>query len=404
MSEIELEAIKYIEEQAKGGKWPIATPPMIIEAYKNKPNNNNNNNNDNSLNQNLFNDNCSSLFGFPPKIEGPTAWFGQDFEQNEHKWIYHLTQNDINELKFAVQYFINNNFELKKLTEPNAKDLFPLKNFGQFLQSSKSNQLVNGPGIWLLRGFPITQYNAIERSVLFLGIGAHIGQPVSQNAKGHLLGHVKDIGHDPAHPDTRIYATNQRQWFHSDECDVVGLLCIQVSEQGGESSVVSSHTIYNHLAETRPDLLAILCSQFFRDRKNEIPAGKLAYFASPVYYNYSNRIISFFDRNFLIRSHRLQGVKPLSVQQWEALDALEHFANHFALKMILQPGDMQFVHNHSIFHAREQYTDSDQKRRHLLRLWISISDHWEMPQELRDELRTGVLLSGINPCVPLEAE
>lgn len=51
-------------------------------------------------------------------------------------------------------------------------------------------------------------------------------QAVPQNKKGHLIGHIKDIGHDPSKPDTRLYATNVAQPWHNDgpadlvcECD-----------------------------------------------------------------------------------------------------------------------------------------------------------------------------------------
>jgi hypothetical protein len=46
--------------------------------------------------------------------------------------------------------------------------------------------------------------------------GLHWGRAVPQNAKGHLVGHIKDIGHDPANPLTRLYATNAAQPWHND--------------------------------------------------------------------------------------------------------------------------------------------------------------------------------------------
>ena len=46
----------------------------------------------------------------------------------------------------------------------------------------------------------------------------HISHPqaVPQNKKGHIIGHIKDIGHDPSNPDTRLYATNVAQPWHND--------------------------------------------------------------------------------------------------------------------------------------------------------------------------------------------
>ncbi len=44
------------------------------------------------------------------------------------------------------------------------------------------------------------------------------------------------------------------------------------------------------------------------------------------------------------------------------------------LDMDLQPGDIQLLSNHTNLHARTEYEDHDDpaKRRHLLRLWLSL--------------------------------
>ena len=58
---IELEALRYTEELAKNGKWPIATPPVAKEAYATRirtpepP-------------LGWFNDPNSPLYGFPPQV------------------------------------------------------------------------------------------------------------------------------------------------------------------------------------------------------------------------------------------------------------------------------------------------------------------------------------------------
>ena len=73
---------------------------------------------------------------------------------------------------------------------------------------------------------------------------------MSQNGRGHILGHVKDLGEDSTQIDkVRIYRTNARQFFHADDSDVVGLLCIARSEEGGESDVASIHHVWNILQQ-----------------------------------------------------------------------------------------------------------------------------------------------------------
>jgi hypothetical protein len=44
--------------------------------------------------------------------------------------------------------------------------------------------------------------------------------------------------------------------------------------------------------------------------------------------------------------------------------------------MRFEEGDMQFINNHAILHAREQYEDYDdpELKRHLLRMWIALPE------------------------------
>src|SRR6185503_19044523 len=79
-----------------------------------------------------------------------------------------------------------------------------------------------------------------RRSALaFYGLGVHLGRALSQNAQGHLLGHVRDQGLSSTDPNVRIYQTRERQTFHTDSADLVGLLCLQRARRGGASALVS---------------------------------------------------------------------------------------------------------------------------------------------------------------------
>ncbi len=44
------------------------------------------------------------------------------------------------------------------------------------------------------------------------------------------------------------------------------------------------------------------------------------------------------------------------------------------LRIDLEPGDMQFVHNHSLLHDRTGFVDhaGPDRRRHLLRVWLAL--------------------------------
>ncbi|XXX47508.1 hypothetical protein WME76_06960 [Sorangium sp. So ce119] len=89
----------------------------------------------------------------------------------------------------------------------------------------------SGRGFALLRGLRGRWLDGPDRldvraaAIAFLGIGSHLGSARSQNARGHVLGHVKDLGLSSQDPSVRIYQTRERQTFHTDSCDVVALLC-----------------------------------------------------------------------------------------------------------------------------------------------------------------------------------
>lgn len=76
-----------------------------------------------------------------------------------------------------------------------------------------------------------------------------------------------------------------RQFFHADDSDIVGLLCIARALEGGESDIVSSHHVYNTLAKERPDVLKTLTEPiWYFDRKGETSKGQDEYIKTSVVY------------------------------------------------------------------------------------------------------------------------
>src|SRR5262249_61335960 len=129
-----------------------------------------------------------------------------------------------------------------------------------------------------------------EAATAYFGIGAHFGSARSQNAKGHVLGHVRDLGRNAQKdPTARVYQTNERQTYHTDSCDVVGLLCLKTAKFGGASALVSSMTIYNEMRKRRPDLLPYLFEALHTDRRGEGPARGKPLHHNPLYNLYERR-------------------------------------------------------------------------------------------------------------------
>jgi hypothetical protein len=72
---------------------------------------------------------------------------------------------------------------------------------------------------------------------------------------------------------------------------------------------------------------------------------------------------------------RFPEARRLAPEDIEALDMLAELAGdpELRLDMNFMPGDIQFLHNHTILHARSAYEDwpEVERKRHLLRLWLS---------------------------------
>ena len=294
------------------------------------------------------------------------------------RWTYRLSDADVAEIENAATMFIDSGRPLGLIT----RDLFPLPKFGVWLENLRDN-LIHGIGFQLITGLPVENYSGDMRATIFCGIGSHIGRARSQNAAGHLLGHVRDVGADINDPNTRIYQTTSRQSFHTDSCDVVGLLCVREAMSGGDSMLASSMTAYNEILKRRPDLAPHLFLPVATDRRGEVPENEDPFFTIPVYSWHRNFLTCIYQRNYIESARRFETAPRLSAQQVDALDLLDDIVNEPAmhLRMRLQPGDMQFVYNHSLLHDRTGFTDwpEAEKRRHLLRLWLAVPGDRPLP-------------------------
>ena len=314
----------------------------------------------------------------PGLIDEPAAWYGEDMAANPDEWLKRLSAGEIAELEHAAKEFLAASGDLGTMS----KDTFPLPALAPRLSALRET-LMHGRGFELWRGLPVATYDKPLAATIFCGIGAHLGTARSQNASGHLLGHVRNIGADATDPNTRIYQTAERQSFHTDSSDVVGLLCLRDAMEGGESLLVSTVTIYNEILEQRPDLLPLLFEPIATDRRGEVPEGAKPYFEIPPLNWHAGRLTGLYQRQYIDSAQRLPDAPRLTPAHVEALDLFDTLANdprlHFGMR--LEPGDMQFVYNHALLHDRTGFRDwpDPAERRHLLRLWLSLPGDRALP-------------------------
>ena len=342
----------------------------------------------------------------PSKQYSASTWYGPDLLYRTQEWIVRLTSVEIAELEAATERILNSQQEIAALT---VRD-FPLPTLGPKLVVLRQ-ELIHGRGFFLIRGLSMEKYSMREVGTLFYGLGCHIGLPRSQNAMGHMLGHVRDLGVKSSDPKTRIYQTNERQTFHTDSTDVVGLLCLKRAKAGGTSLLVSASTIFNEMHAQRPDLLELLMQPIATDRRGEVPEGMLPYLLIPVFSFHEGYLTIFYQRQYIDSAQRFANAPRLTAKHIEALDMLDRLANNpkLNLTMQLEPGDMQFVYNHALLHDRTAFVDWEDpaEKRHLLRLWLSIPGDRMLPDVFASRFGTveignrgGIFVPGTTPTIP----
>ncbi len=345
----------------------------------------------------------------PGPVGGPAAWRGRDLAGSQD-WIYRLDAADAAELEAAMAATEAAGIDTLAIRRAD----FPLPRLGPRLDALRRD-LLHGRGFAYLRGLPVERYDHQQLARLYFGIGVHVGDPVPQNRNGHMVAHVIDIGLPPEDPKQRLTQTAVALPFHSDSADVAALMCRNTAKSGGLSSIVSSVSVHDAILARRPDLLEVLYQPFHVDRRGEIPDGMKPWFELPVF-NWHAGLLSTFGplRPYIDSAQRYAGVPALSARQLEALDLLDAVTRDPSLRLDLpfERGDIQFLHNHVILHSRTQYQDWPEweRRRHLVRLWLSMPDGRPLPPQFAQRYvnielgtrRGGITVPGLVPKLPEE--
>jgi hypothetical protein len=303
-------------------------------------------------------------------VSAPSVWRGDELAGTE-RWIVRFTEEDFADFERALARVSGKH--LNGVTELRAED-FPLPHF-QGRIADIVDRLEHGLGLVLLRGLPIyDRFSVDEATVIYWGIGRHMGTLVPQNRKGDLIGQIRDLGRRG--PYERAYATNEDLGFHTDSTDFVGLMCLRPALRGGESFVASSGLLYNFVVGEHPEYLPILTKNFPTDWRSEEPPGSPGWYLEPLY-SYFGGALSATVRTGRARSAtRFPEVPALTADEVSCFTYFDSLPKRpgVALGMQLQTGDLQFLNNFVTVHTRTAFVDDaadPARQRHLLRLWIS---------------------------------
>lgn len=320
-----------------------------------------------------------------PLTSNPGLWRGAQFAHSDD-WIFRFPPDALPEIEAALRHVRD-----RKLRAPDfGKVDFPLPRFSRVLHDMLE-ELEHGRGFFLMRGFPIERFSEEEAENVFWGLGQHMGIPLSQNADGHLLGRVRNLGLDINKSNVRAYQTSAELIFHNDQSDLILLMCLKQAKSGGLSRLVSVAAIQNEIQRRRPDLLAELYKPFYIDRRGERgreDEGDAPYYAMPVLSYYKGLVTCRYIRGYIESAQRFPDVPRLTPKQIEALDLFDAIANGpgMALSFLMQPGDLQIANNYCVLHARTSFEEHPDvaHRRHLLRLWIAAPNSRDLPPSFKE--------------------
>lgn len=336
------------------------------------------------------------------------AWRGSELDVSD--WKESLSNEQIIDIENTLIHAANSCHLNLNTTIQEEDELAPIlskltKNdcpFGHVMENTierwKQKISVNDMGFRVISGVPVEKWTIAKSELFFWCVGLHLGRTGAQNNEGHLLGHVRDIGGD--HSKDRQFKSSGFIKFHCDGADVVGLLSLSKPMEGGTSRIISSVTVYNEFVKEKPNLVNELYEYTALDARGT--GGIDFLWIKPLRY-YNDILRTFWHEEYFSSAFQLTNAPQQSEKQREAHEFYSSILsrNDLYLDMELEVGDIQFCSNHVILHSRTGYTDfpreEDEKlgidrRRHLLRLWLSIEEPIDIWERIHIELSRAEVL------------
>ena len=258
-----------------------------------------------------------------------------------------------------------------EVTEATKEDL-PLGELEETIKKVR-HEILEGTGMVLLKGFPVESLSSREIAFFFWGVGLRLGKAVSQSVMGERLGHVIDA--TDTDPHARAYRNRTELTPHTDPTDILAFLCLYPGATGGVSHFVSALTIYQEIKKNNPDVLKALQHGFHYHRfgEQELDCPEITPWRVPVFSESERKLSCRYVKEFIEIAADEDPNSALSDEQKEALRVFESTAQREDLRLTftLQPGETIFANNYTVLHARTAFTNHPERKRELLRLWLT---------------------------------
>jgi Taurine catabolism dioxygenase TauD, TfdA family len=233
-----------------------------------------------------------------------------------------------------------------------------------------SKEIHHGRGFFVLRGLVVDKYTTEENVIIYAGLSSHIGavrgkqdSNIIKQGDAGVLAHIKDLSTTSTSDKIGAPAyTTDKQVFHTDAGDIVSLFALNTAASGGESKLSSSWRVYNSLAKERPDIIRTLPLSF-KNPQSPYTVRPLLYHQAATSSAPERVIIQYARRTFtgFQALPRSADIPPITEAQAEALDAIHFQAEKYCIGLNFQKGDIQYINNLSLFHARDGFTDAPGK-------------------------------------------
>jgi hypothetical protein len=268
------------------------------------------------------------------------------------------------------------------------RDEFPLTGIADDIAALR-HELAEGRGFIVLKGLQFDRYSLNDLGLIFRGFGAHLGTELTQSFYGDKLGDIRDVSDEiPDRNRRRGYYSGGFQTAHTDpsgELDIVGMISLRKALSGGESLIASAMAVHNMMLDWAPELLAEMYEGFVlrRPDSDAEAMGHPPLLGNVPSFFFENGWLNCDFQNGYMRRAVENGDAVFSPKQKAAIDLFVSLSNHpdVMLKMMLEPGDFQFINNRKILHGRAGFEDASEKsqRRHLYRLWLRVNEWPRMP-------------------------
>jgi len=299
--------------------------------------------------------------------------------------VIHVDEKGLEEVRQALQSCT----ELGLAGDAINKASFPLPTLRAVLDEAR-RQVHQGQGFAIIRGTGLYD-SAEDNTNMFLGLASYIGDIRGiQDKQGSMLTHVTASKSWTVPPELRhgIHTNTGLAWHNDMGADTIALHVRSLAEEGGNTFVASSWTIYRELVTSFPQVLELLCEPCWPIQVSGNPPRHIV---APLVQVHNNKVYLSVDPGRLglhpvtAKAGLGSSIPSLTALHLQALETLSELATRHRLMLDTKPGDMLFINNWALIHARDAYKDpKDGPGRHLVRLWLRDSElGWDVPESMR---------------------